>query len=223
MFAKAFPNAARGENVAIALEGLYSLGKIKPPTSLMPREAAEGILSRHISTEWPIHKSWFVPTVDSGEPRVLVDPPKRLVRYIGRDVEGTYLHLLKVGLEELRDLAFRGQKPTYLSGWEIFRDVELEIAARLFRLLDSPQFARTAIETLLEVDFIIVDGGIYHVEVKTTQTPTDQKLRKKWLLLKRRQEVLEKLGMRPALAVVIPKENWEVEIELVKEKAIRPL
>ncbi|MFN7106508.1 MAG: hypothetical protein ACK4M3_08020, partial [Pyrobaculum sp.] len=87
----------------------------------------------------------------------------------------------------------------------------------LLKLLDSPHFARLAIETLLEVDFIIVDGGIYHVEVKTTQIPTEQKLRKKWLLLKRRQEVLGKLGMRPALAVVVPRENWEVDIELVKE------
>lgn len=203
--------------MAIALEGLYSLDKIRLPTSLMPREVAVGILSRHISTEWPIHKSWFVPVLDSGEPRVLIDPPKKLVRYIGRDIEGTYLYLLKIGLEELRDLAFRGQKPTYLSGWEIFRATELEAAVYLLKLLDSPHFARMAIETLLEVDFIIVDGGIYHVEVKTTQIPTEQKLRKKWLLLKRRQEVLGKLGMRPALAVVVPRENWEVDIELVKE------
>jgi len=42
--------------------------------------------------------------------------------------------------------------------------------------------------------------------------PTDAKLRKKRMLLQKRQYVLEKLGLRPALAVVVPKENWEVEV-----------
>jgi hypothetical protein len=35
-------------------------------------------------------------------------------------------------------------------------------------------------------------------------------------LLQKRQNVLEKLGLRPALAVVVPKENWEVEVWIEK-------
>ncbi len=214
VFAKVFPEAARGESVAMVVEGIYST-RMNPPATSLPRESTDGIVSRHISTDWPIHKSWFVPAVDMGEPRVFVKPPKKLVRYIGRDVQGTYSYLLRIGLEELKNLALHGSKPTYLSGWEMFRDVELEIASKLVKQLDTPQFAALAIETLREVDFLMCrDGVIYHVEVKTTLSPTDHKLRKKKILLEKRQRVLEKLGMRPALATVVPRENWEVDVEI---------
>ncbi|MEM0479326.1 MAG: hypothetical protein QXS16_03300, partial [Pyrobaculum sp.] len=63
----------------------------------------------------------------------------------------------------------------------------------------------------------LIDGGaIYHIEVKTTKKPIDLKLRKKREVLQKRQRVLEKLGLRPALAVVVPRENWEVEIKIEK-------
>lgn len=219
IFAKALRGAAaRGEAVAMLLEGLYSAGRVEPRGSALPREKGPGTYSRHITSEWPIHKSWFVPAIDGGEPVVLIDPPKGLVKYMGRDVEGAYALLLSLGLEELRSFVLKGATPAVLKGVEAFTAAEVDIAAALYeRLWGGPDFVTLVVDTIREVDFLLADGGtIYHVEVKTTTHPTDAKLRKKRMLLQRRQQVLEKLGLRPALAVVVPKENWEVEVWIEK-------
>jgi predicted AAA+ superfamily ATPase len=105
-----------------------------------------------------------------------------------------------------------------LKGVEEFTEVELNVAAVLYeRLRGGPDFAALVVDTIREVDFLLAEGAvIYHVEVKTTMNPTDAKLRKKRMLLQKRQNVLEKLGLRPVLAVVVPKENWEVEVWIEK-------
>jgi hypothetical protein len=219
IFAKALRGAAaRGEAVAMLLEGLYSADRVAPRGSVLPREKGQGTYSRHVASEWPIHKSWFVPAVDSGEPVVLIDPPKGLVKYVGRDVEGAYALLLSLGLEELRSYVLRGVAPTFLRGVEAFTAAEVNIAVALYeKLWGEPDFVALVIDTIREVDFLLAEGDvIYHVEVKTTTNPIDAKLRKKRLLLQKRQQVLQKLGLRPALAVVIPRENWEVELWIEK-------
>jgi predicted AAA+ superfamily ATPase len=113
---------------------------------------------------------------------------------------------------------FKGVSPSVLKGVEEFTEVELNVAAVLYeRLRGGPDFAALVVDTIREVDFLLAEGAvIYHVEVKTTMNPTDVKLRKKRMLLQKRQNVLEKLGLRPALAVVVPKENWEVEVWIEK-------
>jgi hypothetical protein len=214
IFSKALRGAAaRGEAVAILLEGLYSAGRVEPRRSSLPREKEVGVFSIHILSKWPIHKSWFVPVVDDGEPAVLIDPPKGLVKYVGRDVEGSYAYLLSLGLDELKSYMFKGVSPSVLKGVEEFTEVELNVAAVLYeRLRGGPDFAALVVDTICEVDFLLAEGAvIYHVEVKTTMNPTDAN-RKKRMLLQKRQYVLEKLGLRPALAAVVPKENWEVEV-----------
>jgi len=219
IFAKALRGAAaRGEAVAMLLEGLYSAGRVAPRGSALPREKGPDTYSRYVTSEWPIHKSWFVPAVNGGEPVVLIDPPKGLVKYVGRDVEGAYAFLLSLGLEELRSYVLKGSSPAVLRGVEAFTAAEVNIAAALYeRLWGGPDFVVLVIDTIREVDFLLADGDvIYHVEVKTTTNPTDAKLRKKRMLLQKRQQVLEKLGLRPALAVVVPKENWEVELWIEK-------
>ena len=204
--------------MAILLEGLYSAGRVEPRGSVLPREKGPDTYSRHITSEWPVHKSWFVPAIDGGEPVVLIDPPKGLVKYVGRDLDGSYAFLLSLGLEELRSYVLRGVAPTVLRGVEVFTAAEVNIAAALYeKLWGGPDFVALVVDTLREVDFLLADGdAIYHVEVKTTTNPTDAKLRKKRMLLQKRQHVLEKLGLRPALAVVAPKENWEVEVWIEK-------
>jgi len=219
IFAKALRGAAaRGQAVAILLEGLYSAHRVEPRGSALPREKGPDTYSRHITSEWPVHKSWFVPAIDGGEPVVLIDPPKGLVKYVGRDLDGSYAFLLSLGLEELRSYVLRGVAPTVLRGVEVFTAAEVNIAAALYeKLWGGPDFVALVVDTLREVDFLLADGdAIYHVEVKTTTNPTDAKLRKKRMLLQKRQHVLEKLGLRPALAVVAPKENWEVEVWIEK-------
>jgi hypothetical protein len=219
IFSKALRGAAaRGGAVAILLEGLYSAGRVEPRGLSLPREKEVGVFSRHVLSKWPIHKSWFVPVVDDGEPAVLIDPPKGLVKYVGRDVEGSYAYLLSLGLDELKSYVFKGVSPSVLKGVEEFTEVELNVAAVLYeRLRGGPDFAALVVDTIREVDFLLAEGAvIYHVEVKTTMNPTDVKLRKKRMLLQKRQNVLEKLGLRPALAVVVPKENWEVEVWIEK-------
>ncbi|ACB40559.1 hypothetical protein [Pyrobaculum neutrophilum] len=218
VFSKAFPNAARGEHVAMLVEGVYSSHRLKPRPAGPPAESGPGIYSRHVNVEWPIHKSWFVPVVDYGEPAVLVDPPKRLVKYVGRDVDGAYAYILSLGLAELTWYIQREDPPSLLRGLEAFTEAELEAARLLYkRLGGDPEFVAQVVETLREVDFLLVeDGEIYHVEVKTTARPTDAKLRKKRAMLQRRQAVVGKLGLKPALAVVVPRENWEVELWLEK-------
>ncbi|MEZ0319332.1 MAG: hypothetical protein ABWK05_04980 [Pyrobaculum sp.] len=217
IFARAFPYAARGEAVAILLEGLYSTEVLKPRSTRLPKERLEGVVSRHVTSRWPIHKSWYVPVVDDGEHAVLVDPPRGLVKYVGRDADGSYEYLLYLGLAELKAYVRKEARPTLLRGWEVFNDVEKELALAIFKRLDGAEFAALVIDTLREVDFLLLEGEtVYHVEVKTTTRPTEAKLRKKWLFLQKRQRVLEKLGMRPALAVVVPRENWEVEILIEK-------
>jgi len=218
IFARLFPGAARGEAVALLVEGLYSSEVLKPRGVALPKEDVPGVVSRHVAVEWPIHKSWFVPAVDHGTPRVFIDPPKRLVKYVGRDVEGEYANLLAVGLWELRSYVLDGVAPALLEGWQWLSPQEVEAAEVLYRrLVGGPDFVAAVVETLREVDFLLVEGGgVYHVEVKTTTSPTEAKLRKKRALLARRQRVLEKLGLRPALAVVVPRENWEVEVWVEK-------
>ncbi len=105
-----------------------------------------------------------------------------------------------------------------LEGLEEFTEVELNVAAVLYeRLRGGPDFAALVVDTIREVDFLLAEGAvIYHVEVKTTTNPTDVKLRKKRMLLQKRQNVLEKLGLRPTLAVVVPKENWKIEVWIEK-------
>ncbi|ABP51354.1 hypothetical protein HC235_10105 [Pyrobaculum arsenaticum] len=218
LFASLFRKAARGESVAMLLEGMYSYSNLRPRSNIFPTEARDGVYSRHVSTTWPIHKSWFVPAVDNGEPVVYVDPPKGFVKYIGRDTDGSYEYLLYVGLGELKKFVLEGAAPIYLKGVDSFTNADIEAASLLYPRLEGGEgFVSEVIETLRQVDFILLEGGtIYHVEVKTTAKPEDSKLRKKRLLLQRRQQILEKLGLKPALAVVVPRENWEVEIWLEK-------
>ncbi|AAL64787.1 hypothetical protein [Pyrobaculum aerophilum] len=218
IFASVFPRAARGEAVAILLEGIYSAGRVSRRAGALPRETGVGIFSRHVTSEWPIHKSWYVPVVENGEPAVYIDPPRGLVKYLGRDVEGSYAYLLQIGLEELKKYVFSGAPPTYLRGLDFFTKAEIEATSVLYdRLKGGDDFIALVIETLKDVDFLLEEGGVvYHVEVKTTATPHEAKLRKKRLLLQKRQWVLGRLGLRPALAVVVPRENWEVEIYLEK-------
>jgi hypothetical protein len=215
VFAGVFPQAARGEAVAVLLEGLYSAGRVAPRGNSLPRERGDGVYSRHVSTAWPVHKSWYVPVVDWGEPAVYIDPPRGLVKYVGRDLEGSYAYLLEIGLGELRKYVMDGAPPTYLRGLEGFSRSEVEAASLLYRRLEGGggEFVVEVVETLREVDFLVVEGEeVYHVEVKTTASPHENKLRKKRLLLQKRQRVLGRLGLRPALAVVVPRDNWEVEI-----------
>jgi hypothetical protein len=208
VFAKALKGvAARGEAVAMLIEGLYS--RVEPRGFALPRERGAGTYSRHISSEWPLHKSWFVPAVDDGEPTVLIDPPKGLVKYVGKDEDGSYAYLLSLGLDELRSYVLKGVNPTILRGVEMFTEAEIIVAALLYqRLKWGPDFVALVIETLREVDFLLAEGDVvYHVEVKTTAKPTDLKLRKKRMLLQKRQNILERLGLKPALAVVVPRET----------------
>ncbi|MEM1597546.1 MAG: hypothetical protein QXP31_01370 [Pyrobaculum sp.] len=217
IFAKAFPDAARGEAVAMLLEGMYSARALRPRSARLPQERLGGVVSRHVTSRWPIHKSWYVPVVDDGEYAVLVDPPRGVVRYVGRDVDGSYEYLLYLGLAELEAYVRKGAEPTLLRGWEMFNNAEVEAARAIFKNLENAELAALVIDTLREVDFLLLEGeAIYHVEVKTTIRPVEAKLRKKWMFLQKRQQVLEKIGMRPALAVVVPRENWEVEILIEK-------
>jgi predicted AAA+ superfamily ATPase len=112
---------------------------------------------------------------------------------------------------------FKGVSPSVLKGLEEFSEVELNVAAVLYeRLRGGPDFAALVADTIREVDFLLAEGAvIYHVEVKTTTNPTDAN-RKKRMLLQKRQNVLEKLELRPALAVVMPKGNWKVEVWIEK-------
>ncbi|ABL87661.1 conserved hypothetical protein [Pyrobaculum islandicum DSM 4184] len=214
IFAKVLQKVSRGETIAMLVEGLYSADKIAPRGTSMPHEKGRGVYSKHVLSEWPIHKSWFVPVVEDGAPAVILDPPRGLVKYIGRDTEGVYALLLSLGLKELKDYVLKGVSPTLLKDFDIFTETDIEIAAVIYeRLRGEPDFVASVIETLREVDFLLVENGVvYHVEVKTTMRPTDPKLRKKRTLLQKRQQIMEKLGLRPALAVVIPRENWEVEV-----------
>lgn len=219
VFSKVFQNAARGSHVAMLIEGMYTAPLLKTQTKKLPLERPDGVYSRHVLSKWPIHKSWFVPAVVEGTPKTLINPPKGVVKYIGRDLEGSYLYLLSLSLWELYHYVTEKIPPTLLEGYEVFNEWEIQIATEIFPKLETIDSGLVVeiIEALKDVDFLLIDGGaIYHIEVKTTKKPIDLKLRKKREVLQKRQRVLEKLGLRPALAVVVPRENWEVEIKIEK-------
>lgn len=219
VFAKVFPDAARGDHVAMLVEAMYSANKLTPRLRRLPREEAPGVYSRHVTTLWPIHKSWFVPAVVDQTPRLLINPPKGTVKFLGKDEDGAYAYLLSLGLSELSGFVFGGVEPSLVDGYEVFNTWERQIALELYTKIKGVDRDALVeiVNVLKDVDFFIWDGGVvYHVEVKTTTRPTDAKLRKKRELLLKRQRVLEKLGVKPVLAVVVPRENWEVEIYLEK-------
>lgn len=214
LFARLHPNAARGRAVAMLLEGLYSYPRIRGVKPEMPSDEVAGTaVSRHISSSWPLHKSWFVPVMESGRPAVWIDPPRGAVRYIGRD-DGRYAYVLKLGLEELREAVDRGRRGPLLVGLDEFSEVEFAVARELAPRLERIKNVEEAISAIEQSDFVLLDGEIYHVEVKTTLRPLPHKLSRKRATLMRRQRVLEGLGLKPAFVVITPRENWQFEIDL---------
>lgn len=212
LFARLHPNAARGEAVAILLEGLYSSTRVEGIRYGMPEDYGETV-SRHVSSRWPLHKSWFVPVMRSGTPMVLLDPPRGLVRYLGKD-DGRYAYILKLGLEELRSVVMEERKGTLLEGLEDFSGAEIQVARELAPRLEKFRYVEDIISAIEQSDFLLLDENIYHVEVKTILKFSPYKLNRKRALLERRQRILGKLGLKPAFVVIIPRDNWEFEIEI---------
>jgi hypothetical protein len=215
--ARILSGAARGEAVAMLVEGLLTYMKLPgadpPPTGYRGR----GRISAFVDGRWPLHKSWFVPTLGPDGYKLLIDPPRGLVRYVGRD-DGTFAAILKAGLGELVRYVEEGTPPEHVAGLD-FADEERLAARRLFKLIDglSEEEQIEVLETLRQVDLLFErDGQLYHVEVKTGFRFKPSKLRRKQMVLEARQKVLGALGLRPALIYITPRDNWEVEVRLVE-------
>ncbi|MFB6489991.1 MAG: hypothetical protein TU35_001885 [Thermoproteus sp. AZ2] len=211
---KLLPGAARGDVVAMLVEGVISAERVEAPGEWPLLKPSKEYISAHVEGKWPIHKSWFVPALGPEGYKLFLDPPKGLIRYVGKD-SGEFAAVLKAGLEELAGFVERGEEAPHVVGIEGVTGEERAIAARLAwraAKLDDEELA-DVIEALRQVDFLVYDGeAVYHVEVKTSTAYKPAKLRKKQMALAARQKALERLGLRPALAYVVPREDWNIEI-----------
>lgn len=211
---KLLPGAARGDVVAMLVEGVISAERLEAPGDAPRVKPSRGYISAHVEGKWPIHKSWFVPALGPEGYKLFLDPPRGLVRYVGKD-SGGFAAILKAGLEELVGFVERGEEAPHVVGVEEVTREERAIAARLAwraAKLDEEELV-DVIEALRQTDFLVYDGeAVYHVEVKTSTAYKPAKLRKKQMALAARQKALEKLGLRPALAYVVPREDWNLEI-----------
>ncbi|MGC8974061.1 MAG: hypothetical protein ACP5KY_07655 [Thermoproteus sp.] len=215
--ARILPGAARGEAVAMLVEGLLSYERLPAAEPRATGHSGRGYISAFIEGRWPLHKSWFVPSLGPDGYRLFLDPPRGLVRYVGRD-DGRFLGILRAGLGELARYVERGTPPEHVVGAD-FSEEERLVARRLHELVDGlPEEEQVEIlETLRQVDLLFEkDGQLYHVEVKTGLRFKPSKLRRKQMVLEARQKVLGALGLRPALVYITPGENWEVEVRLVE-------
>ncbi|MEZ0249178.1 MAG: hypothetical protein ABWJ97_07865 [Thermoproteus sp.] len=215
--ARLLPDAGRGDAVAMLLEGLLAYSRLPDAEPKGLEYRGRGYISAFIDETWPIHKSWFVPALSPEGYKLLLDPPKGLVRYIGKD-DGRFLAILKAGLGELVGYVERGEEPLHVVGAD-FTAEELKIARRLYGPLSSleEEDQIEAIETLRQVDLLFErDGAIYHVEVKTGYKFKPAKLKRKQMVLEARQKVLGALGLKPALVYITPRDNWELDVMVVE-------
>lgn len=207
------PGGARGDVVALLVEGALSylrLPERKPPETI---GESKSYVSAFVEGRWPIHKSWFVPAIGPGGYALLIDPPRGLVKYLGKD-DGRFSAILRMGLGELSDYLLHNVKPSHVVGLDATED-ELRIARELLNrisALGDEDAVVEAIEVLRQVDLLYErDGEIYHVEVKTSLRFKPSKIRRKMMVVEMRQKVLRRLGLRPALLYITPRENWEIE------------
>ncbi len=210
------PGSARGEAVAMLLEGLLTYDKLPEVKAGDPGRRRGGYVSAFIEGRWPLHKRWFVPSIGPDGYKLFLDPPKGLVKYVGKD-DGRFLAVLRAGLEELASYIKRGIAPEHVVGAD-FAEEERLAALKLYeRVKELPEAQQIeAVETLSRVDLIYGrDGELYHVEVKTGFKFKPSKIRRKQMVLEARQRVLGALGLKPALVYVVPGENWEVEVRLL--------
>lgn len=221
--AKFLPGVARGDVVAMLVEGVFSAQLIEPEDGPPSRRAARYVTAQ-VDGRWPLHKSWFVPALGPDGFRLFLDPPRGLVKYIGRD-DGEFAAILKTGLDELAGFVLNGSPAPHVVGVEHVAEEERKIARMLAEAvakLDEDEAAEV-IETLRQVDLLLEgNGGIYHIEVKTSAGFRPNKVRKKLMALEARQRVLQRLGMRPALAYVVPREDWNVEVYLATDAVEEP-
>ncbi|MEL9990518.1 MAG: hypothetical protein QXP98_00780 [Thermoproteus sp.] len=215
--ARLLPDAGRGDAVAMLLEGLLAYERLPDVEPRGLEYRGRGYISAFIDEAWPVHKSWFVPALSPEGYRLLLDPPRGLVRYIGKD-DGRFLAVLKAGLGELTRYVMDGEEPLHLVGAD-FTAEELKIARRLYGSLSAlaEEEQIEVIETLRQVDLLFErDGAIYHVEVKTGYKFKPAKLKRKQMVLEARQRVLRALGLKPALVYITPRDNWELDVMVLE-------
>lgn len=213
---RVLPGSARGEAVAMLLEGLLTYDKLPDIEMRNLGRMWRGYVSAFIEGRWPLHKGWFVPSIGPDGYRLFLDPPKGLVKYVGKD-DGRFLAVLRTGLGELASYVKHGVKPEHVVGAD-FAEEERRAALKLYeRAKDLPEEEQIeVVETLKRVDLIYEKGGeLYHVEVKTGFKFKPSKIRRKQMVLEARQKVLGALGLKPALVYVTPGDNWEVEVRLL--------
>lgn len=214
--ARILPGAARGEAVAMLLEGLLTYAKLPYVEARELKYKGRGYVSAFIDGRWPLHKSWFVPSLGPDGYKLFLDPPRGLVRYLGRD-DGRFLYVLKAGLGELVEYVKQGAALEHVVGADFAEEerlAALKLYERVAEMAEEEQME--VVETLRHVDLLYEkDGEIYHVEVKTGFKYKPSKIRRKQMVLEARQKILGALGLKPALMYITPGDNWEIEVKLL--------
>ncbi len=215
--AELLPGAARGRWTAVVAEAYLTHVHVEagPPAGQPDVEPPLGkCVTAPLPTFWPIHRSWVVPAYCGDWSGVFLNPPKKLLHRDERAEVGRYL--ASVLLASLR-LFFEAGDAGGIRGLEYLRPPELELGVRIGAMLRDadPSLVKAVLDTIHQVDLLYwEDGKIYHVEVKTTLKSLPERVEKKKMVLRSRDRVLRMVGMEPLMAVVVPRENWEIEVAI---------
>jgi len=103
-----------------------------------------------------------------------------------------------------------GGSPRAVRGLELFNENERTLARKLFERMTKLDRERSkeVIEAIRRGDFFMMYGDqVVHVEVKTGRSRVNHNVIE-------RAAILSELGVRTVVARVIPRDNWNVEIEI---------